>query len=591
MKRIERTFPQYSELFTDVADDLDTSLWSEIFKLIEISWLGGGWKLTGKRMSPVKGGRKATEKQILDLFKSEYGERSASQYLTAYGQIVTNDWAPSNPTMVDTTSAEYPQPVVDILGRYIKWGSSQGGTRVYLTRTSAANTWEIAQDPLTALPIPMFNELAEQIKNLQLSGGTEWGIESVVDPATGVTTRSRKPLLAQMNKFWLSALLDDARFRSDTLPETFSNDPEVMASSFFDLSNLESRMKGTPENPKVEAFTDFESQMPSWAVDPWRASFYAIFKDDNRSRQIICLYDTGQTGKSNLFRAITNNVAGGFYCPLSKGSLDNNFGNAKLYGCRLVMFSDTGNLKISQMDKIKQLSGGDPMDIEYKGSNAKIRWTPNCRVMVATNRSQEIDIHAKHQASRMLVFPLTRTRDIAILKKFCALTEDGELLLDRNGEPQSIGAPWDEWMTAQFFDYLYVCRDSYNRLCPNGQDVVMPPEMQDYISSNCVSAATDTLDDLKNNFLEIKQSGRTSYSDMRSLVEYVAGTGKDPDVTYKQVWLLSAGCSRAHMADSDGRSVRCWAGVRFLPHVRVTRDGDIKLSSSEVQVSAPEEIS
>ena len=262
----------------------DISNWKATLDFL-VSIPSMGVKLEKGYMIFTKTGRKLSDSAVSAEIVKQFGASGSSPYLSALADIMRSAWDFENPDCTDIDITQIPEGVHDILRPYVRWSAIQGGTKVYLVRTSEANTWEIAVDPWGALTqynhpsgVNYLSYIATMIKALQKSGGTSWGVDTQTNARTGERTRSITPFLTLVQGV-TGLLQDDLRFYMP-MPETFSNDPDVPASSFFPLRELGDHLTGTCEH-----WLDFESQMPEWAQGSWRATFYAAFDDKNRSRQ------------------------------------------------------------------------------------------------------------------------------------------------------------------------------------------------------------------------------------------------------------------------------------------------------------------
>jgi hypothetical protein len=526
---------------------------------------------------------------------TKQSEKMLSNYLHDKTMALTNSQTPLNlPISIvsilastewqfETTSISHihanplPPEAVTFCKPYIRWSSMSTGEQVFLVRTSEKfNCWEITTSPEGDLArqkrddgTTYMDYLSELLKAKQMAGEIAWGVTQDEDQKTGIVSIIHTPFMVLISEEKFKSAFKKERTLYLPIPTTFTNDPETPSSCCFPLTTLPT----DPKPEQYEAWLDFESQMPPWSIPMWRASFYGIFDDTNRSRQMIIMHDNGQTGKSNFIRAITKVTSNNFYTAISKDSLSNNFWGSKIIGRRLVFFSDTGNQKVTQMDKIKQISGGDPIDVELKGISGQIHYTPNIRLIITTNSRPEINTYNKHQLSRVLIFPLTATKDPAILKKFCKLDDKGEVAYNEDGEPIVVGAPYDTWMAEQFYFYLAACKPDYDKLCPKRQDIIVSNDMLNYIKTGCVSSTTDALNYMMATYLDLQDDNIMPNYDLRLLASHISGTVQDPDLDFEvlQDYLLTIGCSRSRLTQKN-QVVRGVKGVQFKPGYSIVND-------------------
>lgn len=459
--------------------------------------------------------------------------------------------------------------MVDILKKYVCWtGLSSGDSIIYVRSTLEYKIWEITSSALVSLKASgLFSVLSKEIDSARRRGLTAWSVMTTDD--------GNMQLEDIYNKLYSDGTLDnivqdEAFFKAKI--EDFTNDVDVDALCYFP-EDSDKRLG------HCQHWLNFESQMAEIYRPVWRSLFAGIFDAKNRSRQIPILYDKGQTGKSNMIRAI-NNIAGRtFLAPVSKGSLDNQFWGSKIYGKRLVVFSDSGNARITQMDKIKQISGGDPIDIERKGKDS-FSWVPNCRVIVTTNKTPELDIFQRHQTSRMVLIPLEQTTDPEVLKTFCMLDENGEVVYGENGEPLVIGSDYDKRMTEEFWDYLDLCRESYAELCPNRMETVIPSSATEDMLRNAASEDSDIFSYIMTYFLKPDPEGKVSNSDIRVILAYIGESSKQSmnmdvfrDFAKSEKYLPAR-------FKVGGIVCRGFQGISLRPEVSIV-NGDVRFSKSK----------
>jgi hypothetical protein len=584
-KAYEISVQPYGPLETVAGDDAITALWTILFSLPEGNFTGE-WVLEKGFLVPKRLGKKdiGAYQKVIAANYTDPAERAA--LLTEFSRIQTQSWS----RKVETTEYRKQDPLdaalAQVLGKYVRWTPRSGGSYGFVVRASQ-NTWSPCADPWTELTyfyphgktldgVAQANgleHLAMEVETLQQSGATKWGVTSVTDPMSGNSTYSFLPFLAEARKRVGDQRLTD-HIASDIRliihePITFSNDINIPCLAYFPLAELEKHRGGDCRH-----WINFESQMPEGFRATWRAQFFGVFCDKNRSRQITLLYDRGQTGKSSMFRAIIKVAGERFVSTQSKDSSANQFWASAVYGSRLVLFPDTGNTKVSMMTKIKNLTGGDPIPVEFKGQTP-FPWVPNVRVWASSNQLPEIDVLAKHQRSRLLVFPLTGSEDPEILKEFCEhhTEPDGNVVIhrDRYGDPINIGFNFDEALAGEFWAYLALCEKSYLDLCQNNQDIPVPPCMEEFISGGCLPDSTLAIGALLKNLIEITLSPAQSLTnkELRALIKYVAEEGRDTLLKMKDLknYLKSYGCKDFH--DGASRGLR---GVALRRGVSITGD-------------------
>lgn len=87
----------------------------------------------------------------------------------------------------------------------------------------------------------------------------------------------------------------------------------------------------------------------------------------SRFKKALFMVGDGNTGKSQL-KGLIETLIGGSYCAsASIGKLEERFGTSNLYGKRLVGDNDMSFLKVAELRVFKQITGGDSIQVEYKG--------------------------------------------------------------------------------------------------------------------------------------------------------------------------------------------------------------------------------
>jgi hypothetical protein len=152
--------------------------------------------------------------------------------------------------------------------------------------------------------------------------------------------------------------------------------------------------------------------IPSWAEflqrcsDPeaFGAWIWSIYEPKHKGRQMLYLYGKqGEDGKSVL-QSVVYEMFGAEYSAsvssLSAVSTQSTFGASGIYGRRLLIIPDLRNNNLLRFPIINQLTGSDPIKIEFKNQtpfSAKL----NVRIFICANIEQELE-NKKHDSSRLL---------------------------------------------------------------------------------------------------------------------------------------------------------------------------------------------
>lgn len=290
------------------------------------------------------------------------------------------------------------------------------------------------------------------------------------------------------------------------LPEIYSNDSTIPALHCLNLDDI--AIQG-PHPTWDEYFARFRPE----EAQVIRAFIWSIFDANNNSRQLLYIEDRdGFSAKSVFMRVLTKNLGNGLVAAIQKDSLSNQFGLAKLWDKRLVYIGDNKNPNLIRSEKMHMLLGGDLADIEQKGKEsftAKL----NAKVIASGNISLDIDPHARHERTRIIVVKPHVTDEL--MKKFVQLDENGNIVRDREGEPQFLGDnSFEPRLDAEFKAMMWDAREDYKRLCPTGSSIVLPDFMIEDLY-NMSSSELDAVDEIVERYFVIGEKEYTHPGDLR----------------------------------------------------------------------------
>lgn len=89
--------------------------------------------------------------------------------------------------------------------------------------------------------------------------------------------------------------------------------------------------------------------------------------DGARFKKTLFLFGPGDTGKSQLLRLTQKLLGVDNYGVGSLAAMEERFGTSALYGKRLYGDADTSFIRVSELKNLKKVTGGDFIDIEFKG--------------------------------------------------------------------------------------------------------------------------------------------------------------------------------------------------------------------------------
>lgn len=301
-------------------------------------------------------------------------------------------------------------------------------------------------------------------------------------------------------------LLASKRDLQCPMPKVYTNDPDEMALHYIDLDSIVQEGPCPTWDGYLRRFTAAEG-------DVIKAFIWSIFDAKNTGRQMLYFLDPkGFSGKSVVVSVIAEALGEPLCMALQKDSLNNQFSLAKIWDKRLVTIDDNKNPRLLWSEKMHMILGHGMADIEMKGRNS---FQAKMQAKVIANGNVPLEVHrdAQHEYTRLIMVQTVVTDEI--LKEFCAVDENGNVIRRKNGDPIPIGdSNFAENLKREFPMFLYKCREVYPRLCPKRSDIIIPDEMMDNILSN--SPLEDlVLDDIADTCVEYDGVSLIKYSDFR----------------------------------------------------------------------------
>lgn len=299
----------------------------------------------------------------------------------------------------------------------------------------------------------------------------------------------------------------------------------------------------------------------------FRAAIWQVYDPMNRSRQLIYLYDPhGRSGKSAMLRAAFSPIKQAqFAC--QKGSLNNNFGFAKVWNKQLVTVGDNKNKMLLKSQIIHTMTGGDEADVEYKGQNSFMAAFRG-HVWANGNVMLDIDTDAEHEVSRLVLFNIKKPESAKSI--LYQLDENGKMLTTKDGKPLlGQGDPsWEEKLKAELPYFLYKCREDYKKYCPNHSDIILPAVMQNRIQDECAELSKQIFDAFFEDTIIFDPNYSCNDSDLRTVWTTWKLTNiehyevKPSDITYadlaEHLSKLKFKCTRVR---EDNKRIRKWPGI------------------------------
>ena len=344
------------------------------------------------------------------------------------------------------------------------------------------------------------------------------------------------------------------------IPKIFTNDPSVPALCYIDLNTLAIPGPCPTWDQYMRRYRPDEAKV-------FKAFIYGIFVADNTGRQILYILDNGFSAKSMVLAAIIDVLGSSLCISLQKDSLNNQFSLGKVWDKRLVTIGDNKNPNLIMSEKLHMMTGGDYAEIEMKHRNS---FHAKLQTKIIASGNTPLDIHpdARHEISRVIIVHPQMNDDI--LKEFCKLDKNGNVMRRRDGEPVLLGdSTFGDRLKNEFRHFLVQCKEAYEELCPTNSQIVISDEMYDDIISNAPIATTIIQDCFNDTFIYDEHSFITTY-EYTEAVKRIVETAKDKNVNQNSVKeyiqkkypMVRFGVVKRSQS-TEGKSVRCVVGLKL----------------------------
>lgn len=183
-------------------------------------------------------------------------------------------------------------------------------------------------------------------------------------------------------------------------------------------------------------------------------------EDDCKGRQLLWGVSKGHAGQSTLWNAVAS-VISPITSALQEAYNNNQFTSAKHTDKRLAMMGDCKNRMMHTTRLVKNLTGGDTVDVENKHekSYTEAVW---CRVLIHANVYPEVDLSDKSQTTRMLVYELDSIED---------------------GADPHMGDKFKREMG----HFIWKCLRVEKQICHGTASIPVPPSMYEIFLRSCVT--------------------------------------------------------------------------------------------------------
>jgi len=353
----------------------------------------------------------------------------------------------------------------------------------YIGKTSAEINRQGVQDLILAnFPLTVLRSGVAAI-SLHLSKGGEKNPEDYIYTDVAIREASTggvalKNFCPNFEQVYSKALLPNIsklgdKYRLKRMPIAYASKPNIPCIHYLPL---EERLRDRPKK-NISTWEEYLTKYTPEEASVFKSWVYSVFDCSNNSRQALYMYDPqGFVGsKSTICNVISWALGEENVGALQKDSLSNQFSLAKVFDKRLVIFGDNKNKNIIRSEKMHLLLGGDIVDVERKGKES-FAYRMRSKVLIASNIMPEIDPHAAHERTRLIIIHPKATPEI--LRKICVIDENGNPKKDLHGQYVFKGDPWfEDRLKAEFWDFLFVCQDEYSKTCPNHNMIILPPSV------------------------------------------------------------------------------------------------------------------
>jgi hypothetical protein len=189
--------------------------------------------------------------------------------------------------------------------------------------------------------------------------------------------------------------------------KTFSNDKTTYCYKYFDLNKI------TYNTPVKTPFLNYFCAGFSEA-DELRFKLYlaTIFDASNHSKQMLYMYDPhGDSGKSAFINALVEFIGNSFCLSPNENYLNSRFGLISLKNKRLITISENKNANFLFSQMIQAILGGDIIDAEEKGVQILSNFTPEAKIIVASNDPINTT-NNHHHNSKLIICKINEERRI-----------------------------------------------------------------------------------------------------------------------------------------------------------------------------------
>lgn len=222
---------------------------------------------------------------------------------------------------------------------------------------------------------------------------------------------------------------------------------------------------------------------------------WSLFSGVCDTRQVCWIKGGGNDGKStisNVYIKMLDSVA----CSFAQSN-QNQFTGSKFFRKRLVSVPDVKNEKILENEFVFQVTGGDTIDIEFKGRDS-FSSTVNAHFFMASNLSPAIDVYSKAYKSRLLYFKI---KPVKLDSKDSESFSDSHFLDNLYGE---------------MYPFLAQCKKVYESMDIKGARIPVSERMAKDIETECKHYVLPVIEEFCDFTLERKEGSYVDIKDLRT---------------------------------------------------------------------------
>lgn len=221
----------------------------------------------------------------------------------------------------------------------------------------------------------------------------------------------------------------------------------------------------------------------------FKAFVWSIFEPQNFGRQLLWIQGAGKDGKSSVADTIIDFIGAEHVATIGKDQTLDKFFVSKFLNKRFGVYADCSNPMLLSYEVIKSIVSGDQLTVEAKYEHPYTTHIYS-KLLVLSNMYPTIDPTDNSLLSRLLILQVSRP-DV--------------LLGDPTFKPR---------LQAEFPAFLVKCKRAYDKQCPTGADIIVPPEMQDVILAKCSTIESDLVERFVQDCIEFEPDSEINRSDL-----------------------------------------------------------------------------